>query len=179
MPGAISRVSPIVLVLLGFLTGCDPAEPKDPEILGVWQVRESRTVTGADTASVADAQPSLTIFADGYYSHLWIPGHTAMRSFATRWTPTDEEKILRYGEIIVNAGEYTTSDSTLTTHPIISRVPEFMGGTLVYRFRVVGDTLWLTTIDELSFDGIRAPWAESGTRTTLVMERIGTLQEER
>jgi len=169
----------MILVLFGFLAGCDPAEPADPEILGVWQVRETRTVTGTDTTSVTDAQPSLTIFTDGYYSHLWIPGDTAMRSFTTRWTPTDEEKIRRYGEVIVNAGEYRVSDSTLTTHPIISRVPEFMGGTLVYRFRVASDTLWLTTIDELSFDGIRAPWAEAGTRTTLVLERVGGLREER
>jgi hypothetical protein len=100
-----------------------------------------------------------------------------MRAFKERWFPTDEEMIQRYGEIVVNSGTYRQADSTITARPVVSRVPEFMdGGTLLYEYRVLGDTLWLTSLDEYSYDGVQAPWAVAGNHVTLTLTRVGVLQ---
>ena len=92
--------------------------------------------------------------------------------------PTDSEMVRRYGEIIVNAGSYKPqNDSTLTLYPVVSRVPEFMaGGRLTYRYAVRADTLWLTSLDEYSFDGIQAPWAAAGNTVTLKLRRVEHLR---
>jgi hypothetical protein len=74
---------------------------------------------------------------------------------------------------VVNSGVYTVdNDSLMTLHPVVSRVPEFMdGGRLLSGNQAVGDTLWLTSIDEYSFDGVQAPWAEAGNRVALKLVR--------
>jgi hypothetical protein len=50
------------------------------------------------------------------------------------------------------------------------------GGTLLYEYSVVGDTLNLTSLDEYSFDGIQAPWAASGSRVRLSLTRVEELR---
>ena len=107
-----------------------------------------------------------------------MPGTTSLRAFEERWVPTDAEKIQRYGEIVVNSGTYTVGgESSITLRPTVSRVPEFMGGgTMLAEYRVVGDTLWYTQVDEYSFDGVQTPWAAAGGRVTLKFTRAEALQ---
>ncbi len=54
-------------------------------------------------------------------------------------------KVAAYDSFVANAGTYEVADSTLTIHPVVARSPNFMsGGSDKYRFRVSGDTLWLS-----------------------------------
>jgi hypothetical protein len=160
-------VIPAVAALLG--NGC--VAPPSPGLQGVWEVD---AITRSGTVD-RDPEPSQAIFTDSHYSLLWIFPDSSMRGFEQRWTPNDDEMIRRYGEIVVNAGVYElTKDSTMMLSPTVSRVPEFMrGGRLVYDFRLEGDTLWLTSIDEYSFDDVQAPWVESGTGVPLRLRRVG------
>ena len=167
MEVVVTRLGVIALAVL--LSGACSAPPP-VGLSGVWEVD---AITRAGSTD-ADPEPSQAIFTTSHYSLLWIYPDSSMRAFEQRWTPSDAEKIRRYGEIVVNAGSYElTDDSTMTLLPAISRVPEFMGGgRLIYDFRLKGDTLWLTSLDEYSFDGVQAPWAASGTRLTLRLKRV-------
>jgi hypothetical protein len=132
------------------------------------------TKTAAGTTVNPSPHPGQAIFTRSHYSLTWIPGETNMREFQQRWVPTDAEKIRRYGEIVVNSGSYEFDhDSLIVLHPLVSRVPEFMGGgRLIYAHRVSGDTLWLVSLDEYSRDGVQAPWAAAGTHVTLTLVRV-------
>ncbi len=52
-------------------------------------------------------------------------------------------------------GELVTS---LANTMINQRYAEFIGGYLNYRVTWAGDDLILTFMDEVTFDGVRAPW---------------------
>ncbi len=119
----MSRLVPTV----GFIAilcslGCQTAE--NP-LLGVWQVQVIENRSGDSSTENSSPLPSLAIFTPTHYSFTWMPGVSAMRSFKEPWSPTAEEKIQRYGEIIVNSGAYTLAASTLTLRPLVSRIPEF------------------------------------------------------
>jgi len=166
----------VVFVAAFFFFGCQPNSSVDNGLLGVWQIQKIENKISSGSSVNSDPQPSLAIFTQSHYSLIWMPGTTGMRAFKQRWSPTDEEKIRRYGEIIVNSGTYTLTESTLTAHPVVSRIPEFMGGgRMLYEYHVEGDTLWLTTLDEHSYDGKQSPWAAAGTRTTLELAKVGEL----
>lgn len=139
-------------------------------ILGAWQVRE---IARQDVArSHSDRPlPSVFIFTEHHYSMMWLPNFDSQRSFAQRWMPTDEEKIARFNSLIVNAGSYSIEGSTLTAHPVVARMPDFVGGKLICDIRVDKDTMWLKFVDEYSFDGVQAPWVKDGG-LTLILERI-------
>lgn len=144
-------------------------------LMGVWAIHQ---IDYADGTINADPEPSQAIFTAQNYSLLWIYPSTSLRSFEERWTPTDAEKIQRYGEIVVNSGTYELAgDSLIELRPVVSRVPGFMGGgTLLYEYSVVGDTLNLTSLDEYSYDGIQAPWAATGERVKLSLTRVEDLR---
>ena len=162
---------------VGFAAFCIAACVRAPDadhLVGVWQVRRLETKTSGGIAVNATPHPGQAIFTRSHYSLTWIPGETNMLEFQQRWVPTDAEKIRRYGEIVVNAGSYEFDhDSLIVLRPLISRVPEFMGGgRLIYAYRVNGDTLTLVSLDEYSRDGVQAPWAAAGTRVTLTLIRV-------
>lgn len=162
----------LILVVLCFV-GCGGMSGGESGLAGVWRVEELQFISPADTSTNPSPLPSQAIFTASHYSLVWMPGTTGMRAFQQRWVPTDSEKIQRYGEIVVNSGVYTVdNDSLITLHPVVSRVPEFMdGGRLLCGYHTVGDTLWLTSLDEYSFDGVLAPWAEAGNRVALKLVR--------
>lgn len=145
---------------------------KNIDILGVWQVRE---IARQDVARshVEYPLPSVFIFTEHHYSMMWLPSVESQKSFAERWNPTDQEKIERFNSLIVNAGTYQVEGSTLTAHPVVARMPDFVGGTLICEFRIEKDTLWLKFVDEYSFDKVQAPWVKDGG-LTLILGRVET-----
>ena len=146
------------------------AAPDPGELEGVWEVA---AITRAASTN-ENPEPSQAIFTASHYSLLYIRVDSSLRAFEQRWTPTDAEKVRRYGEIVLNAGSYVVTDeSTITLHPTVSRIPEFMGGgRAFYEYRLDGDTLWLTSMDEYSFDGVQAPWAAAGDQVTLRLQKV-------
>ncbi len=157
--------------------GCQPEPTLENSPLGVWRVQQIERWSSADTAVDSDPQPSQVIFTPSRYSITWIGGTNPINSYQERWTPTDAEKIQRYGEITVNAGTYETEgDSLMILRPMVARVPDFMGGMLISKYRVVGDTLWLASQDEYSFDGIQAPWVATDRRSMRKLLRVEDLR---
>ena len=143
-----------LLGIFGFSSGAVHAQNS---IEGVWRVSDiSREY---NDQSISDPLPSQIIFTNRHYSIVWMPSEEAIPAFATRWQPTDEEKLQRFGEIVVNSGTYSLDGSELRIEPVVARFAEFMGGYIDYQLSWVGDDLVLTFMDEVTFDGIRAPWA--------------------
>jgi hypothetical protein len=167
-----------LLVTVTFSTACSPApHAAGPQaglgLEGVWEVRELEFTSSDGTRINENPLPGQAMFSSAHYSLVWMPGDTAMRQFEARWTPTNAEKVRRYSEIVVNSGRYVRQGSTLTLWPSVSRVPEFMdGGRLLYEYRRSADTLWLTSLDEYSYDGVQAPWAAADDRVTLKLVRV-------
>ena len=147
----------LIFALIMFcFTAC---KKEDKGIVGVWQITEVATQSGA---LITDKPLSgLFIFTPNYYSMLWVLS-TKTEPFAERWNPTDDEKIKRFNSLIINSGTYEIKDSTLTTYPVVARIPELMGGEQLCEYRLESDTMWLKFVDEYSFDGIQAPWVASG-----------------
>ena len=155
---------------------CRATSAHENGLLRVWQIQTIEKTTSAGSSINRSPQPSLAIFTPSHYSLVWMPGATGMRTFKQRWLPTDDEKIQRYGEIVVNSGTYTQTESTITAQPVVSRVPEFMGGVrLLYEYRIDGDTLSLMSMDEYSYDGVQAPWAAASERVKLTLKKVAEL----
>lgn len=140
-------------------------------VLGVWQVKE--TARQNTSSSHADKPlPSIFIFTEHHYSMMWVPSVESQQPFEERWNPADAEKVERFNSLIVNAGTYEIKGSTLTAHPVVARIPDFVGGKLICEYRIENKTMWLKFLDEYSFDGVQAPWVASGSGLVLILERI-------
>jgi hypothetical protein len=163
----------VLSVLLALASvACDRPVARGPEgVVGVWQIKEIASQDGSEPFT-NEPLPSIFIFTPHHYSMVWVLSEEPQRAFAERWKPTDAEKIERYNSFVVNSGTYEITESILTAHPIVARVPEFMGGRLVCEYRVEEDTLRLKLVDEYSYDGVQAPWVASGSGLILTLVRI-------
>jgi hypothetical protein len=149
-------------VLLGLIgtAACVQAPPGEQEaqanpLEGVWSLTASDP--GDGSPAIDPSQPGLYVFAEGHYSAVYAPGAEPRIPSETSFQPTAEEMVAQHESIIVNAGSYTISGSTVTFHPIIAKSPGFVGGHATSEYRVDGDLLtlsWQTIIGE---DGTSAP----------------------
>lgn len=118
--------------------------PAKKSLEGAWKIAESEFM-GADTSRISNPQPSLIIFGQKHYSMMLVPGDKP-RTLFKGINPTDVEKLSAFDSFIANAGTYEVAGSTLTVHPMVAKVPNFMaGGFSKYQFRIDGNTLWLTS----------------------------------
>ncbi len=152
------RQLPRFLVLAVFLLSGLSLGAED-SIMGTWQV--SRIDRDYRDKPILEPQPSLIIFTDKHYSMFWTRGESSMRAFRNRWVPTDEEKLKRFGEIVVNFGTYVLEGSELRTYPIAAKTPETIGGFWVYDVNWSNGDLVLTMLDEVSYDDVRNPVIEN------------------
>ena len=133
----------LAVLAAALLTGCERAERVESPLEGAWSVVSIR-VTGPDSSGNTMLQPSVYLFGDKYYSMMRVTG-SKPRALAAKDSATDAEKLSAYDSFIANTGTYEVADSTITTHPVVARSPNFMsGGSDKYHFRVSGDTLWLS-----------------------------------
>ena len=147
------------LSLLSYFGMSSSAVQAENSIKGVWRV--SDIAREYNDQSISDPLPSQIIFTNRHYSIVWMPRRDAIPAFETRWQPTDEEKLQRFGEIVVNSGTYSLDGAELRIKPVVARYAEFMGGYIDYQVTWAGDDLVLTFMDEVTFDGVRAPWVAS------------------
>jgi hypothetical protein len=54
---------------------------------------------------------------------------------------------------------------------VVTRMPEFSGGRMIYRYGIEGNVLSLEVMDEYSRDGARAPWILR-QRLALKLQRV-------
>jgi hypothetical protein len=143
----------------------------DQTIQGVWRI--ARIDRDYNSESNSDPLPSQIIFTNSHYSIVWMPGDEAMRAFKTRWEPTDNEKLQRFSEIVVNTGSYELDESRLRIEPVVARMPEFIGGYIDYEVQWSEGSMVLTFVDEVTFDDVRAPWVASrGVFEHLTLVRV-------
>jgi len=137
----------LTALAVSLLMACASAEaPEEPEspIEGAWSI-VSLAITNAEGTTTPPVQPSLYLFGDRHYSIMRATGD-GPRVLAATDSATDAERLAAHGSYIANSGTYEIADSTITIHPIVARSPNFMaGGSDRMRFRVSGDTLWLTS----------------------------------
>jgi hypothetical protein len=154
----IRSVIALVALLVAGIAATANHLPDATLLVGVWKMDEISLVRPDGVGTNTEPQPGLFIFTQDHYSIAWIPRPEARSAFATPWKPTAEEVEHAYGTILFNSGTYELTDTTLTTRPILSKVPDLSGGHAVYEYRVEKDVLWLTMVDEYAADGSRAPW---------------------
>ena len=124
---------------------------------GVWIVFDIRFIDSTRETVVSEPQPGLFIFGRTYYSAVWVPRGGPRKRFVKRFDPTPDEIVEAFWSIIANSGTYELSESTLMTHPIVTRMPEFAGGRTVYKYRLDGDRLHLEQLEEYLRDGTLVP----------------------
>jgi hypothetical protein len=146
----------VAVVLLVALVAHTAERTRGP-VEGTWKVVQIDVITERGENSYPDPAPGLVMFGDRYYCMAWMPLTEAPDDFEETWRPTTEEMALAFGSIIVNAGTYSLTDSTLITLPLVAKTPEFIGGRAVYEYSVRGDTLRLDMTDAVSHGGVRDP----------------------
>jgi hypothetical protein len=109
MRGRIERLL-VLIVITG--AACSTMADSADTLQGVWRVTEI-AAKGKSSSAITNPLPGLAIFTQNHYSLVWMPGEQAQRAFATRWQPTDAEKIERYGSTVVNSGEYQIAENVL------------------------------------------------------------------
>jgi hypothetical protein len=112
---------------------------------------------------------SFFLFSGASYSMAWAYGEGPSPLYAERWTPTTEEKLARFGSMLVNSGTFETDGDRMVVHPRFALAPEFVGGEARFRFSVAGDTLRLSWDETYAIDGV--PYPAGGASTVLRLVR--------
>ena len=114
-------------------------------IEGAWRITEMVT-TGPGAHTNSSPQPGLLLFTGRYYSYTLVTGDQP-RPDLPRGLPTAEDLITVWNPFSANAGTFELSGNTMTRRPIVSKSPDAMapGAFNEYTFRLVADTLWVTT----------------------------------
>jgi len=155
----MSRLFVLCCVVLFASVGCQRAAPPPVGPLeGVWRLGEVH-LAGPECETVdTHPLPGLYTFMRAHYSIVRMLGGQLPPDNARLWYPSMAEKAQQHDAIIVNAGTYELNDSILTTYPMAAKTPEFIGGRTVYAWKVVADSLWLTTLDIRSRDDVQDPF---------------------
>ena len=138
-------------VFVGLCLLALPAVAQDAaSIEGAWKTVKLEKL-GSDGWVAEDLQPSLRIFAGGYYSTMYVPdpdGKSKPRKlFPGGANVTDAQKAEAWGTIIANSGRYEASGSEITFNVLVAKNPNAMnGGSYKRRFKVEGDTLTTETL---------------------------------
>ncbi len=178
---------PLLLVLFSIaLVGCAPQStetsdeatdlaeaapaPERSPLEGAWQLTGAQTVAEDGTTTELAVQENLVLFTGTHYSMAWSLLEEPFPQFAERWNPTEEEKAARFWSLLMNAGTFEVTGSSLTTRPLVALMPGFVGGEADHDFAVAGDTLTLTTTEARSSDGVA--FAGTGSLTTYRLVRV-------
>ena len=138
-------ISMMALALV--LTLGQPASAQDPatSIVGVWKLTSfARKEVGTDkTIHVLGERPS------GYRVHT-RGGHAFYMFFGeNRKTPvgavTDADRLELFKTMTAAGGTYEVEGNKVVFHAEVSGTQSMTGGTLTYRFVIVGKTLTMTT----------------------------------
>ena len=164
----------VVFLALAVTLACGPTPPPAPApppapvapanpLQGAWS--QTATDPGDGSPVIDPSQPGLYIFVEGYYSAVYTIGTEPRVLAEVAFQPTPEEMVAQHESIIVNAGTYEISGSTVTFRPIIAKSPGFVGGQSTSGFQINGDTLTLTAQTIVAADGKTSPPNAGGSST--------------
>ncbi len=111
-------------------------------LLGVWRITEVSVNSPDTTWTSKNPQPGLYIFSDRHYSTILVRGTEDRMPFTD--DTTDEEVLAAFQIFIANAGTYEVTNTELTIHPFVAKLPNSMNGGFTYWYTVHGDSLVLT-----------------------------------
>ena len=129
------------------VNGCGQSNNLDTQIeshkglVGAWLIVETTVTTLDGTTTNENPQPGVYIFTERHFSNMLIPEERRSLFGEER---TDEERLAAYDNFIADSGSYELTDSLLTTHNMIAKVPNAMDGGFPYRYTLDGDSLVLT-----------------------------------
>jgi hypothetical protein len=135
---------------------------------GVWKVSEIVT-TGANAATNRNPQPSVVIFARGYYSYMSVNGTQPRPKFGPAKDPaklTDAEKIARFEQwnpFTANSGTFELKGTTLSRRSLVAKNEAVMttNPPIVTEVQMEGNDLWL-----IARSAPGQPASETRTRLT-------------
>lgn len=131
-------------------------------LVGAWLIKETSVTTTEGTSTDKNPPPGIYIFTDQHFSNTLIPKGGERLPFTDRTTP--EEMLAAYNNFIAEAGSYEVTESTLTTHNIVAKIPNYMNGRIIYQYKLEGDSLRLLLHD----DG----WAPEGGKILYHLVRM-------
>ena len=129
------------------VNGCQSSDTLDDQaespngLVGAWLIVETTITTPSGTTMNENPQPGVYIFTERHFSNMLIPEERRSLFGEER---TDEERLAAYDNFIADSGSYELTDSLLTTHNMIAKVPNAMDGGFPYRYILDGDSLVLT-----------------------------------
>ena len=131
-------------------------------LVGAWLIKETSVTTTEGTSTDKNPPPGIYIFTEQHFSNTLIPKAEERLPFTNQ--TTQDEMLAAYNNFIAEAGSYEVTESTLTTHNIVAKIPNFMNGRIVYRYKLEGDSLTLILHD----DG----WAPEGGEIVYQLARM-------
>jgi hypothetical protein len=158
----------VVSVLLLGLFACH--SPSIASLEGAWHVVQVQLIGPDGGVTVLPHQESLFLFTGDHYSMVYAFGTAPSPPYAERWKPSPDEKLSRFGSLIMNGGSYRVTGDRIVGRPIVAMAPEFLNGRAGFGYRFVADTLELTWDESVAFDGLSYP--SGGTVTRFRLMRI-------
>jgi hypothetical protein len=144
---AATIMKPALWLLCALLltSGIVPAQQKSISLTGAWEVTKIQ-MTGPNARTVTNPQPGLYLFTGKYFSIMMVMGdhprpiHPTLPEVPKA---TVQEILAVYGPYVANTGTYEINGDTLIMHPMVSKNPELMGGSVIYSFEIHGNSLTL------------------------------------
>jgi len=136
-----------ITIMCSLFQGCGSTEQDEEassrtQLIGAWLITGTSVTTEEGTTTNENPQPGIYIFTERHFSNMLIPNTEGRPPFST--TRTDAERLAAYDNFIADSGSYELTDSSLTTHNLIAKVPNAMNGGFPYRYSLEGDSLVLT-----------------------------------
>lgn len=124
------------------------AQQKSTPLTGAWQVTKVK-MTGPNAQTITNPQPGLYLFTGKYFSIMMVMGdhprpiHPTLPEVPKA---TAQEILAVYGPYVANTGTYEVNGGALIMHPLVSKNPELMGGSVTYSFEIQGNSLTLKMV---------------------------------
>lgn len=110
------------------------------------------------THSQTEAYTGTFIFSPNRYVIMYNPWTTERVPFENLSEPTQDEVMASFKTIVFNSGQYSYTDSTVSTQADIAKVPGFEGGQQFYEYNIENGVLDITMFDETYPDGTKPEW---------------------
>ena len=119
------------------LVALSPCMASAQSIEGAWRLAEYSSPAGPTYTEPA----SLMIFADGYYSRVFVRTNDTRQPLTE--ASTDADRVAAWTPFVSNSGTYTLNGSTLTMLAAVAKMPSTNRTPTTLEFRIEGNTLWL------------------------------------